>query len=182
VRTKFFTGVGDSGESTVGKTKISKSSPLIEFLGGLDELNSWVGFCRAGGEAHREVASALKRIQEILFIAQAEVAAIGFGYEKSPHITKAHTEFLEERIKEIDAELPELKKFVLPGGSALSASLDVARANARRVERLAKRYSEEKPLSPDLLQFLNRLSSMFFALARYANFKLNIPEEHPSYE
>jgi cob(I)alamin adenosyltransferase len=201
MRTRFFTGQGDGGESAVSGKKISKSSALAELLGGLDELNSWLGFCKVEAERfggrrgavgkrksrvtkEREInlIAVLKFIQETLFIIQAEVAALGFGYPNSPKIGDEKTKYLEEIILEIDAAVPKIEKFIIPGGSELAARLDVARTISRRVERLAKKYGDEKPLSPPLMRFLNRASSLLFALARYVNFKFGIQEENPSYK
>jgi len=188
MKTRFFTGEGDKGESKVNNRAVSKSSTLVEFLGGLDELNSWLGFCRVGAEKSDNTNSAgidapkiLKDIQNSLFIIQAEVAAKGFGYPKSPKIDENKTKELEKTIEKIDEFLPKIEKFIIVGGTELSARLDVARAIARRVERLAKKYSEENELSDPLLKFLNRLSSGLFALARYVNHKSGIAEEHPTY-
>ncbi len=188
MKTKFFTGEGDKGESRVNNRSVSKSSALVDFLGGLDELNSWLGLCRAASEKSLEVkplkvdvVEVFKKIQNSLFIIQAEAAAQGFGYSKSPKIDEEKTRELEEVITKIDGFLPKIEKFVIVGGTELSARLDIARAVARRVERLAKKYSEENPLSEPLLKFLNRLSSVLFALARYVNYASGIAEEHPTY-
>ncbi|MCP6720052.1 MAG: cob(I)yrinic acid a,c-diamide adenosyltransferase [Patescibacteria group bacterium] len=187
MRTKFFTGEGDRGESEVRGKKISKSNTLIDLLGGLDELNSWVGFCRVEAENNFSqkglvnVSNVVGQIQESLFVVQAEVAALGFGYPKSPKINEDKTRYLETIIKEIDSVVPKIEKFIIVGGSELSARLDVARAIARRTERQAKKYSEEKQLREPVLKFLNRLSSILFALARYVNHELGIKEENPSY-
>lgn len=197
MNTQFFTGAGDTGKSKIGKTEISKADFLFDVLGNLDELNSWLGFCKvAAGKTYIrlknfrkdsiEILPILKEIQEMLFIAQAEIAAIGLSADppaggNSKKITAEKTEFLERIIGEIDSVLPPLKNFVIPGGSELSARLDIARAISRRVEKSAVKYGKEKELSPELLKFLNRLSSALFALARYANFKLGIKEENPNY-
>lgn len=189
MKTKFFTGEGDKGESKIGQNKVSKSSPVVELLGSLDELNSWIGFCRVEaekvrGEKNLKLPEILKIIQNFLFVAQAEIAALGFGYPKAPKITNEQTIYCEAIIREIDKTLPKLEKFVLVGGSELSARLDVGRAIARRVERQVKSYSpadESKNPSPEFLKFLNRLSSVLFALARYGNFILGFREEHPKY-
>lgn len=187
MRTKFFTGEGDKGESKIGGKKISKSNILIDLLGGLDELNSWIGLCRVEAENNFskkgpvDVPDVLGQIQESLFVIQAEIAALGFGYPKSPKISEKKTKDLEHVIEKIDNVVPKIEKFIVVGGSELSARLDVARALSRRVERQAKKYSEEKELSPALLRFLNRLSSALFALARYVNYELGIEEEHPNY-
>ena len=188
MRTKFFTGKGDAGESDVDGRKISKLNPAVQFLGALDELNSWVGFVKAGAKlfvktGKIEVAAELHQIQESLFVIQAETAKNAFGYEKGPVLGEEKVKELEALIAVIDAELPPLKKFVIPGGSELSARLDLARAMARRTERNAKEYGEKDGvvLSPVIFQYLNRLSSVLFALARYANYMLGEKEEHPKY-
>ena len=187
MRTKFFTGEGDRGDSKIGGKKISKSNALIDLLGGLDELNSWVGLCRVEAQTNFpesklvDVPNVIKQIQESIFVIQAEVAALGFGYPKSPKIGEDKTRELEVVISEIDGVVPKIEKFIIVGGSELSARLDVARAITRRVERQAKKYSEEKQLRGPVLKFLNRLSSVLFALARYVNHELGIQEEHPSY-
>ncbi len=184
MNTVFYTGRGDGGESSFGNKKLPKSDPLFELLGNLDELNSLVGVCRATEfNSPGELNSLLQRVQEILFVAQAETAAIGFGYEIRPvsKMTAAHTEFLETEINKLDDKLPALKSFVLPGGTRLAAELDLARAVARRAERSAVVYSEKQTLSPEILKFLNRLSSLLFALARTVNKETGREEERPSY-
>ena len=191
MKTQFFTGKGDGGKSSFGNKRLEKDDALFELLGNLDELNSWFGLCRIEAEkvfARKKtgaiVVQSLEDLQEDLFIAQAEIASIGFAYsvKKIPRITEAKTAQLENMIQKIDALLPTLRNFVLPGGSELSARLDVARAIARRTERSAVVYGKRVPLSPDFLQFLNRLSSMLFALARYTNHALKAKEAHPKYK
>ena len=191
MKTQFFTGKGDQGKSSFGNRRLEKDDALFELLGNLDELNSWFGLCRVearkifGAKKTGTLAlQTLEALQEDLFIAQAEIASIGFAYsiKKIPRITEAKTAELERMIREIDASLPTLRNFVLPGGSELSARLDVARAIARRTERSAIVFGKRAKLSPEFLQFLNRLSSMLFALARYANHLLKAKEEHPKYK
>ena len=188
MRTKFFTGKGDGGASDINGRMVSKTNPAVRFLGALDELNSLVGFAKANGKIFVStgkvaIASELHQIQEDLFIIQAETAKIAFGYEKGPALGEEKVKKLEALIAVIDAELPPLKNFVISGGSELSARLDLARALAGRVERMAKEYAETETanLSPIILRYLNRLSSVLFALARYANHVLSEKEDHPSY-
>lgn len=168
VMTIFYTGRGDKGKSAMGARKIAKDDPLFEALGALDELNSWLGFCQY---------KKLRPVQEDLFIAQAEIGAIGMRRKSKIQMTNAKTKRLEKEIAKVDAIVPPIKKFIIPGASELSAKLDVARALARRAERAAVKIKA----SPDLLAYLNRLSSFLFALARLVNFKLNRREEHPTY-
>jgi cob(I)alamin adenosyltransferase len=196
MRTVFFTGKGDDGKTRLGKTVIPKDDPLFELLGQLDELNSWLGLCKVevkqafSLETPRlDIAAALLKLQETLFIAQAEVASAGFGtpskdtsQEKHTHVTDPKVVELEELIKNVDEEVPPITKFIIPGGSRLAAQLDVARTLARRAERDAVALQRSVNLSPALVQFLNRLSSALFALARYANHALGASEDHPTYQ
>jgi len=192
--TLFFTRNGDNGKSAMGKKNISKSDSLFTLLGALDELNSWIGFCVAcdmgKSEPTVDIEKILFRLQEMLFIAQAEIGAIGFGARltdgqvKNPTIaiTEHHVREIEKVIFDIDAVVPPLKHFVLPGGTMRAASLDIARVVARKTERIAVKFSKKKKVSPEFLQFLNRFSSMLFALARYVNFISGKKETRPSYE
>lgn len=191
MKTQFFTGKGDSGESHFGKVTLKKSSLGADFLGALDELNSWVGLTKV--EADKEgdyrneefnfsVSDILKKIQNHLFILQAEIASLIFELGGDKKITAEKTKETEEIIQKIDEVVPPINKFILTGGAELSARLDVCRAISRRVERLAKKFSEEKELSGDVLKYLNRLSSLFFAMARYVNHVQGIEEESPDYK
>ncbi|MGC9603038.1 MAG: cob(I)yrinic acid a,c-diamide adenosyltransferase [Minisyncoccia bacterium] len=181
MKTKFFTGQGDKGQSAFGKKKLPKDNALFDLLGDLDELNSWIGFARV--EAKKDMGEILKMVQQDLFVIQAEAAVTGFGYEARgfSKIDAGRTRNIERIIEALDKKLPPIRKFILPGGSELSARLDIARVIARRAERAAVRFNRTKKLSPELLQFLNRLSSLFFALARYANRKKGVKEENPKY-
>lgn len=182
MRTRFFTGKGDEGQSRIGKTLFKKSEPFFDLIGDLDELNSWLGFCRTVLKKEKKLADLLKRLQEFLFIVQAEIAAAKFGYKGGPKISIENVFFLERNIKAIDRKLPKISKFIISGGSEAASRLDLARAAARRVERRAMAFSAGKKLNPPTLQFLNRLSSLLFALARYINYRSGVKEENPSYK
>lgn len=193
MNTPFFTGQGDSGTVSVGRTNLSKDNPLFDILGILDTLNSFLGFAKV--ETKREgrwkrkildVASWIHELQEMLFVAQAEIAEIGFRNNEGNilpkhRIMEEHTRKLEMLIAGIDNELPPLHQFIVPGGTELGARLDIARTLARDLERRAVALHSQKQLSPELLRFLNRLSSALFAFARYANHVLGAEEEHPKY-
>lgn len=183
--TTFYTCNGDGGKSRVWSKDLLKDDILFQLLGGLDELNSWLGLCRSGAGRNRklkEVALILKDIQQSLFVIQAEVAAIGSGNKPRVKISAGRTEVMEKIIDGINLKLPPIKKFIIPGGSELSAQIDIARAMARRIERMAITFSRKNKLRPELLKYLNRLSGMIFALARLVNYKLKIKEENPSYK
>ncbi len=181
MKTKFYTGKGDKGESDLGEKKVSKSSEYAEAIGALDEVNSWLGVCRSNVE-NEFVSRALKGIQESLFIAQAEVGALGAGHTPRKTMPQEKVKILEKTMKEIDRELPLLEHFVIPGEDKESSLLDYARALARHAERKVVNFHEnEVRVSDELLAFINRLSSALFALARYVNHVKGIEESHPSY-
>lgn len=182
MKTKFFTGKGDKGESDLGGgKKVSKSSCDAELLGFLDELNSWMGVCRTTTD-DEFVIDSIRKIQESIFLIQAETASIMADSEPSKRITDEKTTELEDIIKDIDSEVPKIEKFIIPGGSTESANLDYGRTLARKTERKAVELSKEKEVSGPTLKFLNRLSSTLFALARYENKKRDFKESHPSYQ
>lgn len=180
MNTIFFTGKGDGGESAVGKKRVGKDDPILEFLGLLDELNSIVGW--SGISAEEFSSSVLRRVQEMLFILQAEIAGMLFNSPAEKRIGLEHITYLEDVIKKIDEDIPPITKFIIPGGCESAVRIDIARAVARRVERGAVMVAKKNGISPNAMAFLNRLSSALFALARYENYKRGIPEEHPTYK
>jgi cob(I)alamin adenosyltransferase len=188
MKTKFFTRKGDAGESSVGQQKVSKTNQGITLLGSLDECNCVIGLARSYTTSTSEemliLHDSLLRTQELLFILQAEIAAKLFPpkVENTKIITAGHVEEVESVIESLDTVIPPITHFIIPGESILSAQLDVARTIARRVEREAILFSEDAPLSDESKSFLNRLSSLLFALARYSNVVQNKEEHGPSYK
>ncbi len=175
----YYTGKGDGGTTTLfgSKDRVSKQDAIFAALGSLDELNCWLGFCatKAASDTETtilEIKELLIRLQEHLFIIQAELA----GADKK--IELVQSEELESIINYIAPQLKERKSFTIPGGSELSASLDFGRALARRCERavLAIEPSEH------IKKYLNRLSSVLYVLARRVNDCKNINEQSPSYQ
>jgi cob(I)alamin adenosyltransferase len=186
----LFTGKGDGGTTKVidSKERISKASALPETLGTLDELNSYVGFAkvRAQGESDPSVdvdgtvvktSDILREIQEQLFIVQAEVA----GAEK--HVEEGRVVWASGIVNAIEKVLPPITNFTISGGTELSAILDVARTISRRAERrvVGLEDLELRTLTPYTKAFMNRLSSLLFALARLANEHAGIVRETPAY-
>jgi cob(I)alamin adenosyltransferase len=183
--TVFYTGKGDAGKSVMGGSKIAKDDILFDVLGSFDEVNSLIGWCRAeavGNKKLGNIAQSLLAVQEGVFMAQAEVGALGMRQKSNVQITKSKTQELEDLIDAIDHKLPPIKNFIIPGASELSARLDIARAAARRAERLLVAYARKHKISPDLTQYMNRLSSILFALARMVNFRLKLKEANPKYK
>jgi cob(I)alamin adenosyltransferase len=174
----LYTGKGDGGTTKLFNSteRILKSAVEVDALGTLDELNSWLGYCRAGAgeELHKELES----VQQNLFIIQAELA----GAPKT--LEEGKVTALSERINQIETELPPIKSFFLPGGSELAAKLDYARTIARRAERavVRTRESQTNKLSAPALAYLNRLSSLCYALSRLENHKSGIKEQPPTYQ
>lgn len=182
----LYTGKGDLGDTgTFGcDQRISKSSEIAETLGTLDEINSFLGFCklraRAEGVSINENAFSiiLEDVQQKLFIVQAQVAGADQQID-SEDITN-----MEEVIGSIERELPKIHTFFVSGGCELSATLDYARTIARRAERRVVAVKEEGKvdIADTTLQYMNRLSSLLYAMARYANHILGIEEAPPTYE
>lgn len=175
----FYTGKGDKGKSIVGKKKIDKTSIELEALGDLDELNSLLGTIK-----HR-VSNSFKRIienvQENLFIIQANVASFMFPKFKSPEFKQTKIKELEKLIDNFERKIKPAKKFIIPGSTEKSALLDYVRAVSRRAERNVLRYSKKHYLNPDILTYFNRLSSLFFAMARMSNKLSDRKERYPQY-
>lgn len=176
----LYTGKGDGGTTTAfgcDQTRISKSSELPEALGALDELNAFLGFVKMRADSSSRIATAIRAVQEKLFIIQAEVA----GANK--RVGEGAVKEIEKVVNEIEIEIPPLKGFSIAGGTELSALLDVARTLARRAERrvIAVKELNLCELAPETMAYLNRLSSLLFALARLANHQTGVAEETPRY-
>ena len=176
----LFTGKGDKGTTTTfgcNQTRISKSSELPEALGALDELNAYLGFVKVRAADITRIATAIRGIQENLFIIQAETA----GADKK--LKDGTVEKMSEVVNEIEKEIPKITGFSIAGGTELSAMLDVARTLARRAERriIAVKEMNLRDLSSETMAYMNRLSSLLFALARIANHLAGVKEENPRY-
>lgn len=181
----LFTRKGDQGTmQTYGcDQRVSKSSAVAEALGSLDEINSYLGITKVlSAEANtqcvgRNLHEIIHEMQENLFIIQAEVA----GYEK--RIEGKKVKEAEKLINAIEKELPPITTFFISGGTLMAAHFDVARTIARRAERRVVAVHEEKTqeLGVDTLAYMNRLSSILYALARFSNHQGGISEKAPSY-
>jgi cob(I)alamin adenosyltransferase len=176
----LFTGKGDGGTTKTfdcDQQRISKSSELPEALGSLDELNAFLGFVKMrSGEVPR-IREIVRATQEQLFIVQAEIA----GSDK--RLAVGSVSVVEKIVNDIEKEIPPIKSFSIAGGTELSAMLDVARTLARRAERRIVAVTEGgfREVTPETKAYMNRLSSLLFALARLANHLAGIAEENPKY-
>jgi cob(I)alamin adenosyltransferase len=147
---------------------VQKDDPRVEAYGTIDELNSVIGVIIAGSD-DRALASYLKEVQRMLFVAGGDAATELKGRQKVPRIGRSHTKRLEEQTDELLAKLPPLSSFILPGGSPTGAMLQVARSVCRRAERRLVTASTSGEMNPELIPFFNRLSSYLFNLSRWVN-------------
>jgi cob(I)alamin adenosyltransferase len=171
---KIYTKNGDAGKThMVGGSMIEKQSLKMCCVGELDELNAHLGLVRTKMETNEyrpNIVSIVAKIQNDLFDIGAYIATeSGSEYRiKLDFINETHINFLEAAIDDVVDVVPELKSFVLPGGSELNAFLHIARAVCRRVERnLWSLKSVEPDISSNTLIYVNRLSDLLFALSRY---------------
>ena len=163
-------GSGDKGDtSLLGSKKVSKSDYQVEAYGDVDELNSFIGLIRSNLK-HEETDGVLKHVQEKLFVIGSHLASSTENLDL-PKLTETDIKFIEETIQTFEKDLPELKRFILPTGTETSALLHVARTVCRRAERSIVALSKEKDVDRNLQSYVNRLSDLFFTLARYVNKK-----------
>ena len=178
----FYTGKGDGGESVVGSKKIDKTGVEIYALGELDELNSLIGIVK-NIKINTGFKKILHDVQENLFIVQANLANIMLGGKyKSPQLSFDKVREMEKIIDKLEKKLKPAKAFVISGSSISSAWLDYTRAVSRRVERSVLSFGKYNDLSPEIKAYLNRLSSLFFAMARFESKSGRKKEKHPKYK
>ena len=174
----IYTRTGDRGETGLfGGHRVGKDHLRIAAYGAVDELNSFTGIARSQAR-DADILGELKKVQGGLFELGADLATPPDSEaSKAKRITPEHTKRIEAAIAVFEKELPELHTFILPGGSPLAASLHVCRAVCRRAERNVVALSKAGPINPDCITYLNRLSSLFFELARAANVRAHAAEE-----
>ena len=180
----LYTGKGDNGTTkTFGcDQRVSKSSNIAEALGNLDELNSFLGMVKVSCKdkncdlKDKSFVDIIEEMQSNIFTISAGLA----GAEKK--IAESKVTIVEGYIAEIETELPPISKFTIAGGTELSALLDFSRTLARRAERRVVAVNDDTGnVGPETLKYLNRLSSILFALARLSNLRSGIKESSPSY-
>jgi cob(I)alamin adenosyltransferase len=169
---KIYTKGGDKGETGLyGGERVSKDSLRIETYGTVDELNSFIGLT-LGEVSDSEIKKLLKQIQNTLFILGSDLSTPDNKKNKAhqiPRIKKSNYEEIEREIDKFDARLDELRNFILPGGSKGATLLHICRTVCRRAERRVVSLKNKVNLNPDIIILLNRLSDLFFVLARYEN-------------
>ncbi len=171
---KIYTKTGDDGTTGLfGGERVMKDAPRIEAYGEVDELNTLIGVARSAHDIPDEIDQLLARIQSELFVLGADLATPEKKERKNitiPRVTSTEVECLEGDIDRIEGFLPELRHFILPGGSELGARLHMARTVCRRAERRVVHLMVTEPeVGTDPQHYLNRLSDLLFVMARRAN-------------
>ena len=163
--TRIYTRGGDAGQTSLGDgSRVSKLDPLVRAYGAVDELNSIVGWANVEARDAR-----LTRVQNELFDLGADLSVPFEPGDGKLRVEQALIDRIEADCDEANAPLPELRSFVLPGGSETAARLHVARAVCRRAESVVLWAAAERPVNPLAPVYLNRLSDLLFILARVAN-------------
>ena len=171
--TRIYTRTGDGGDTGLfGGGRVSKADVRVEAYGTVDELNSFIGWVIAQ-QPDEATVRGLHAIQADLFTIGAELATpVERARGRRPEVPQLGSERiaeLEQWIDQLESALPELRTFILPGGSPVGAALHVARCVCRRAERRVVELSAEASIDPTIIAYLNRLSDLLFVLARSAN-------------
>jgi len=166
----IYTRTGDDGDTALfGGGRVPKSDKRVEAYGDVDELNSFVGLALTS-LTDTEVRRGLLLIQNDLFALGANLATPERNdlrpRPQTPDVPVARVAAMEDWIDQATEELPELRQFVLPGGTEAAAMLHVCRSVCRRAERAVVALGREEPLDPGIVPYLNRLSDLLFILAR----------------
>ena len=183
MKTLYYTRKGDDGNSGLfgASDRLPKDDSVFDLLGTLDELNAWLGLCKAscnnfGAKDSKLIKDSLEQTQEYIFIIQAEVA----GSKKT--LSEIHLHNIEKLIDTISEYLIPPDSFYLPGGCVLSSFLDIARTVARRCERVfLKAHKKHIFQNTTISAYLNRLSSLLYILVRFVNMQKNVAEKSPHY-
>jgi cob(I)alamin adenosyltransferase len=166
--TRIYTRGGDAGETSLGDgSRVTKLDQRIAAFGTVDELNAALGVVLAG-DVPVALRRVLERVQNELFDLGADIS-VPADAEGRLRVDQSQIDQLEGDCDRLNAELPELKSFVLPGGTAVAATLHVARTICRRAERETIKAAAEHDVGPLVTVYLNRLSDLLFILARAAN-------------
>lgn len=179
---KIYTKTGDTGDTSLfGAGRVRKDHLRVQAYGDIDELNSFLGraiFSLDADERARELVPVLRRVQDRLFVIGSMLATPKDAalYSRIPRLLEEDIIFLEVTIDRLSLQLPHLHSFILPGGSAGSTELHVARAVCRRGERAIVALSRETDIDPFVLQYVNRLSDTLFEMARWVNHALGVSE------
>ena len=176
--TRVYTKTGDAGETSLaGGVRVSKRDVRIEVIGTVDELNSWLGLIVAtmheSQKDFSDLVQKMHRIQNELFDLGASLC---FVDKQDRYLRASHAQVLEKEIDEMNLNLSPLNAFILPGGSQVSAQLQVARSVCRRAERVLIQLAEKASVEKHAIPYVNRLSDWLYVMARWVNNQLKIDE------
>jgi cob(I)alamin adenosyltransferase len=177
MKMRIYTRTGDKGQTSIIGGRVDKDDVRVEAYGTVDEVNCFVGqaMTELDEEIFKDVLDDLEKIQHELFDCGGDLANVSAKREMK--LGEDSITYLESRIDQFIDEAPELERFILPGGSKPSASIHIARTVARRAERLIVKLVKTEEKVPEVcLQYMNRLSDYFFALARVINFRLQVKD------
>ncbi len=174
---KIYTKTGDKGTTMLfGGDRVPKNHPRLNAYGTVDELNSHIGLALAFVKDEK-LRKILFKLQNNLFDLGGDLATpLENTKVKIKRIDDSYIKELEKIIDETQSVLPELKVFILPGGTAAAGHLQVARTVCRKAERETVTLAENEEINANTIVYLNRLSDLLFVLSRYANFVENVPE------
>jgi cob(I)alamin adenosyltransferase len=166
--TRIYTRLGDGGDTHLGDmSRVPKTHARVEAYGTVDELNAVIGLALLADGLPTRFAQSLGRVQNELLDVGADLCVPGGDRRARLRITPEYTERLERACDEVNDRLEPLRTFVIPGGLPAAAQLHVCRTVCRRAERRALMIGEE--VNPEVIRYLNRLSDLFFILARAVN-------------
>jgi cob(I)alamin adenosyltransferase len=172
---KIYTKVGDDGSCALASgDRVKKSSLRINAYGDVDELNSWIGYCRSllsealARDDAKRVDLWLSALQHDLFVVGSDLATpVSARFEGQRIVEAKEACVLEHLIDSMQNEIPQMRCFVLPAGTALGSALHYGRTICRRSERVVVALRDFEEINPEILPFLNRLSDFLFVLARW---------------
>jgi len=161
---RIYTRTGDNGQTGLGDgSRVAKDRPRIEAIGAVDELNSLIGVVLSG-DVPQPARAQLLEVQHRLFDLGGELSLPGHTL-----IEADATQQLERQLDTLNADLPMLKEFILPGGCPAAAHCHLARSVCRRAERRLVTLADAETVNPAAIQYINRLSDYLFVLARHLN-------------
>ena len=176
---KIYTKTGDKGETGLfGGERVSKNSLRIEAYGTIDELNAFIGLAIIE-VSDNSVKDLLQKIQNWLFSIGADLATPDNEKTKKLNVFRTTEEYylyIEKEIDKYESKLDELRKFILPGGTKGAALLHICRTITRRAERMVVALNSTVKIGNNIIIFLNRLSDLFFVLARFDNAVTGTPD------
>ncbi len=176
---KIYTKTGDKGETSLfGGERIGKNNKRVSAYGDVDELNSFVGLARSRID-DKEIDNLLKKIQNDLLILGSDLATKSSSNldNKIKRITEEDVAHLERHIDHFSEELKPLTKFILPSGNPVAALLHICRTVCRRAERSIVTLVNDEKINPEVIKYMNRLSDLFFTLARIVNKRNDVMED-----